>query len=108
MATDAPGAHDPIGAAARAGGAGAAQRVAGRAGPRVEILPLVDAILEDRTAHLFGAGGTNAALRLVEIDASLVERRSEEIEQAPARQNRTPVCHQFDIAAIIAGDVLGP
>ncbi len=45
-----------------------------RGEPSFELLPLIKTIAEDGLAHLFGAGCAHAALGLVKIDASRLER----------------------------------
>jgi len=50
--------------------------------PRLEVSPLVQALLEDRLAHLLGARRTHAALRLIELHAFGFERKSAEVENS--------------------------
>src|SRR5580698_2919483 len=58
------------------------QRVLQLPQPRLEPAPLLDAVGEDRLAHLFGTGGAHRALGLVEAQALLLERQSAMVEQA--------------------------
>ena len=92
--------------------------------PRLEMGPGVEAISENRLAHLLGTGGADAAPVLVEIEAGLFERQAAIVQNAPnlalkildhvfmlhaqhpARQRRIPVLHQVKIGAVIAGYVL--
>ena len=86
--------------------------------------PLVDPFAIDRFAHLLGARGVDAPLRLVELDTRRLEVKTTEFEDATyvrieiidqvlvldtqhlALRDLVPVGHELDIAAIVTADVV--
>jgi hypothetical protein len=53
-----------------------------RAEPRLEASPLIKAFAVDRLPHLFGTGGVDSPLSLVELDACRLEVETAELEDA--------------------------
>src|SRR5687767_6332978 len=86
--------------------------------------PLLHRVLVDRTADLFGAGGANRTLRLMELEAGRFELQSAIFKQRadlgfrvldhplvddavdPARKDGIDVGHQADIVGVIMPEVL--
>src|SRR5579862_27226 len=100
-----------------------AERVPQLPQQRLEPAPLLDAVSEDRLAHLFGAGGAHRALGFVEAQALLLERQPAMVEQAAdlrfrlgdhvlvqdamhaAGQHGVEMRHQARIVAPIAAEI---
>src|SRR5207342_2215409 len=91
--------------------------------PWLKGAPLLDAFPADRAPDLLGAGCPNRALVVLEIEACLIERQAEPIEQRanscfgfgnqflvdhpdhPARRNPVEMIHHPDIVGIERADV---
>src|SRR5271155_1925703 len=85
--------------------------------------PLTDAVAENRTAHLFGAYGSDGAVVLVELQARLLEGQAAMIQQAAhdrlgifdkifiddkmnaPRQSDAEVIHQIDVVVIVTAKI---
>src|ERR1700720_3131325 len=59
------------------------ERVLQRPEPRLEVSPLVDALLIYGPAHLLGAGRAHAALRFVKLQAGGVKVQAHEVQDPP-------------------------
>src|SRR5207342_1438838 len=98
------------------------ERVFQRTEPMFEMAPVVDALLVDRFADLFGTGGPHRAIVLEETQALLLECKPAIVEQAPylalgvgdhlfvddamdaAGKHGVEVRHQFHVVAVVAAD----
>src|ERR1700722_7462103 len=88
------------------------------------MLPMVDALAENRLPHLLGARRTHRPLVFVKFETAVLERQTAIIKKTshlglgvvdhvfiensmhPARQYRIDVSHQVHIIAIVPADVL--
>ncbi len=99
------------------------EHLAQRTQPRLEVLPLVDALAIDRAANLLGTRRVHPPLGLVEVDAGSLEFEAAVVQDPPhaafevvddvlvlhaqdaTGQHRVPMIHQAYVQRVIAPDV---
>src|SRR6267142_1187936 len=100
------------------------ERVFQRREPRLEVPPLVDALLIYGLAHSLGTGRAHATLGLVKLETRRLELEAAELEYPPyvvlevldyvlvldtqnlSREHGVPMRHQLDVSAVVPSDVL--